>query len=81
MVVALHGNFDTIAIRVHFGAKGCIRVQFVLVFKLYLAMVCQSSDRSLIGVHDDHMCIIPHQKRFDLYLFQRDDSAILFPGI
>jgi len=27
--VALHPNFDTIAVRVHFGAKGCIRVQFV----------------------------------------------------
>lgn len=45
---------------------GAIDFRFVLVFKLYLAMVCQSSDRSLIGVHDDHMCIIPHQKRFDL---------------
>ena len=29
--MALHSNFDTIAVRVHFGANGCIRVQFVLV--------------------------------------------------
>lgn len=29
--LALHGNFDTIAVRVHFGANGCIRVRFVLV--------------------------------------------------
>ena len=29
--VALHGNFDTIAVRVHFGASGRIRVQFMLV--------------------------------------------------
>ena len=25
--MALHPNFDTIAVRVHFGANGCIRVQ------------------------------------------------------
>jgi len=30
--MALHYNFDTIAVRVHFGASGCIRVRFVLVF-------------------------------------------------
>ena len=30
--VALHYNFDTIAVRVRFGASRCIRVQFVLVF-------------------------------------------------
>jgi hypothetical protein len=29
--MALHGNFDTIAVRVQFGASGCIRVRFVLV--------------------------------------------------
>jgi hypothetical protein len=29
--MALQGNFDTIAVRVHFGARGCIRVQFVLI--------------------------------------------------
>ena len=28
--VALHPNFDTIEVRVHFGANGCRRVQFVL---------------------------------------------------
>ena len=32
--LALHGNFDTIAVRVHFGASGCKRVQFVLVLAL-----------------------------------------------
>ena len=31
--VALHCNFDTIAVRVHFGASGCIRVQFALGLK------------------------------------------------
>ena len=30
--MALHSNFDTIAVRVHLGASGCIRVHFVLVF-------------------------------------------------
>ncbi len=30
-LMALHPNFDTIAVRVHFGASGCKRVQFVLV--------------------------------------------------
>ena len=30
--MTLHGNFDTIAVRVHFGANGCIRVHFVPVF-------------------------------------------------
>ena len=30
--MALPGNFDTIEVRVHFGANGCIRVQFVPVF-------------------------------------------------
>ena len=30
--MALHPNFDTIAVRVHFGANGCIGVHFVLVF-------------------------------------------------
>ena len=32
--VALVGNFDTIAVRVHFGACGRIRVQFVLIIIL-----------------------------------------------
>ena len=31
-LMALHGNFDTIAVKVHFGASGCIRVHFVPVF-------------------------------------------------
>ena len=30
--MALQGNLDTIAVRVHFGASGCIGVRFVLVF-------------------------------------------------
>ena len=32
VLMALQGNFDTIEVRVHFGAAGCIRVHFVLFF-------------------------------------------------
>lgn len=35
--MALHSNFDTIEVRVHFGANGCIRVHFVLVFVQIIA--------------------------------------------
>ena len=39
-LMALHPNFDTIAVRVHFGAAGCIRVQFVLVLYKILKIKC-----------------------------------------
>ena len=32
--MALHPNFDTIVVRVHFGAKGCRKVHFVLVIEV-----------------------------------------------
>ena len=44
--MALHPNFDTIAVKVHFGANGCIRVQFVLVIP-FLAAMSMPSD----GIH------------------------------
>lgn len=37
-LMALHPNFDTIAVRVQFGANGCVRVQFVLV-----SIICSSN--------------------------------------